>query len=238
MKEISIFYLFNLIKKNLLIIVLCTVVIGTAVFSYCTFLAPPKYSATTSIIISNGTIIKLDDTTSGGKDLNSDISASNALAENCVALLQTPKMYKLVAKEVGIENYTVLRNSFYIKKRGDVMILDITATALSPEDAVKLSKCFANICPDYLSEILSNVLVSVIAEAEGAIKISPQTTKSTFIGAVLGMFLSFLLFLVLDIFDQTVHTEDELSEHFSFPVLGVIPDFLTAPAGGYNNGDE
>lgn len=239
MKEISILYLLKLLKKHIFIILLCAIVFAAAAFSYCNFFVAPKYSATTSIIISNGAIINSDTSSSTKKDSNSDFSASNIIAENCVEILQTPEMIKLVASKANVSNHNSLRNSFSIRKRADnIIILDVTATAYTPKEAVDLSKIFASLSPEYLSAILPNVLVNVVAEAEGAVMVSPKTVQTTAIAAMFGALLSLLIYLILDMFDQSIHTEDDLADNFSFAILGVIPDFLTAPAGGYNDGDE
>lgn len=239
MKEISILYLLKLLKKHILVVLLSAIVLGATAFSYCNFFATPKFSATTSIIISNGAIINSTTSTGNGKDSNSDFTASNVIAENCVEILNTPEMIKLVADKAGIKNHNLLRNSFRIRKRAEnIIILDVTATALSPEDAVKLSKIFASLSPEYLSAIFPNVLVNVVAEAEGAVVVSPRTLQTTAVGFLVGLFLSYIIYLIFDMFDQTVHTEDDLSDNFPFAILGVIPDFLTAPAGGYSDGDK
>lgn len=239
MKEISILYLLKLITKNLFVILLTTVVLAAATFCYCHFLVVPQYSATASIIVSNGTIIT--DTESGtGKDLSSDISASVALAKNCTQLLQTPEMYKKVASQNNISNHNSIRKAFKIVQRSeDMMILDITSTAGSPKDAVTLVNSFASTSPDYISGILTNARINVVAEAEGAVQVAPQTIPSTLIGAVIGFILAVLVFLIIDMFDQSIHTEEDLSENFAtLPILGVIPDFLTAPTGGYTDGSK
>ncbi len=240
MKEISILYLLKLLKKNLLIIILSTVVFGAATFSYCHFLVSPRYSATASIIISNGTIINSSNTSGGsGKDLSSDINASIALAKNCIPLLQSPSVYKLIAAESNIDDYNKIRNSFRITTRSDdMMIIDVTATAGSPKKAVELVNNFTKVCPEYISNILKNALASPFLEAEGAVQVAPRTSTSTMVGAIVGFIVSVLVFLILDMFDQTIHTEDDIAEHFTMPIIGVIPDFLTAPAGGYNDGDN
>lgn len=239
MKEISILYLLKLLKKNVLVILLSAVILAVITFSYCHFLVVPQYSATASIIISNGTIISTGAASSSGKDLSSDINASISLAKNCTQLLQTPNMYKLVASESGIDDYNSLRNSFKITQRSeDMMILDIVATAGTPQKAAALANDFAKVSPDYISDILSNALINVVAEAEGAVQVAPRTVTSSVIGALIGFILSTLFFLIIDMFDQSIHDEDELSEHFQIPILGIIPDFLTAPAGGYSDGDN
>jgi len=145
----------------------------------------------------------------------------------------------IVADKAGIKNHNSLRNAFKIKKRAEnIIILDVTATAFSPAEAVTLSKIFASLSPEYLSAIFPNVLVNVVAEAEGAVVVSPRTFQTTTIGFMIGFFLAFIVYLIMDMFDQTIHTEDDLSDNFQLAILGVIPDFLTAPAGGYNDGDK
>ena len=110
-------------------------------------------------------------------------------------------MIKLVADEVGVNDHNSLRNTFKIRKRAEnIIILDITATALTPEEAVKLSKTFASLSPEYLSAIFPNALVNVVAEAEGAVIVSPKTVQTTALAFMVGFFLAFIIFLIIDMF--------------------------------------
>lgn len=57
MNNISLISLLKLALKHIYALLLAGVIFAAAAFSYCKFMAVPKYSATGSILVTNGSII-------------------------------------------------------------------------------------------------------------------------------------------------------------------------------------
>ena len=105
MQNISISYLLNLALKRLWILLLTAVVFAVSAFSYSKLVLVPTYSATASILVTNGNIFYQSDyanqTTKANTDdsiSGSDISSSVALATNVVELLKSPNKYIKLAE--------------------------------------------------------------------------------------------------------------------------------------------
>ncbi|NLV69310.1 MAG: polysaccharide export protein, partial [Clostridiales bacterium] len=64
---------------------------------------------------------------------------------------------------------------------------------------------------------------------------TPNVKLNTAIGFLLGLILSVLLVLLLDMLDVTIRSEEDLTKLVDIPVLGVIPtiDMLDSKANGY-----
>jgi polysaccharide biosynthesis transport protein len=64
--------------------------------------------------------------------------------------------------------------------------------------------------------------------------IAPRKTLNISLGIVLGLILAGATAMVLEMFDRSIKTIDELRELASFPILGIIPDFAYAAGSGKN----
>ena len=94
MNNISLISLLKLAVKHIFLLIFAGLVCAAAAFSYCNFIAQPKYSATGSVIVTNGSIINnnASDTASQTSSKNvsyTDINASLQLADTINDILNT-----------------------------------------------------------------------------------------------------------------------------------------------------
>ena len=61
MNNISLVDLLKLALRYIYILVAVALVAAIVAFSYCSFIAKPRYSSTGSIVVTNGAIINVDD---------------------------------------------------------------------------------------------------------------------------------------------------------------------------------
>ncbi len=77
------------------------------------------------------------------------------------------------------------------------------------------------------SNILQTANTSNIRRVEAALvpvgPVSPNKKRNLLLSVVLGLFLGCGLAFFLEYMDQTVHTEEDIAQHFDLPVLSVIP---------------
>ena len=53
---------------------------------------------------------------------------------------------------------------------------------------------------------------------------SPNIKKNTAIGVVLGLILGVMISIFKELADTTIKTQDDISQYFDLPVIGIIPD--------------
>ena len=115
-------------------------------------MAVPKYSATGSVLVTNGAIITDNNTVSSNSKTvsNTDIAASLQLANTITDILKTNDIYKELADNTGNKYlYTELKNNVVIKRRTtDTLFIDISFTASTPEEAKTLTNKFLELAPD------------------------------------------------------------------------------------------
>lgn len=240
MKNISVFYLVQIALKYLYILMISAVVFGIAAFAFCKFVAVPRYSAKGSVIVTNGAITS-DDTNSlnsGNKVNNADVVASLQLKPTVIDILKTNNIYKELAERyTGKYTYAQLTSVFTVASRNDsTLFIDISVTASTGEEALQLVNDFLELAPDYIVSTIPSSKADIYL-ADNSYKTYPRTFTTVIASAFAGAVLAYLIVFAIAMLNNTINTEEDLSENYDIPVLGNIPDFTNAKnqKGYYKN---
>lgn len=112
----------------------------------------------------------------------------------------------------------------------DTVLLDITVTDPSPQDAQSLATAYADEFVGLVSEIKqppsgSEPLISASVVNSASLPtspVSPQPTRTLALAGILGLLVGIGIVLLRDVLDTTVSSSDELAEISGSPALGVI----------------
>lgn len=237
MHNISLIDLLKLALKYIYILVAVALVAAIVAFSYCSFVAEPRYSSSGSIVVTNGAIIndisaQTPSETTSKKVSGSDISASLLLSNTIIDILNTNDIYKQLASDLGEKySYANLMSRATVKQRSeDTLFIDISFSADTPEEAQTLVNNFLEIVPDYISKFIPGSTASVTTTADTAVKTYPQTSKTVFLAAMAGAVLSYAIIVIISFFNTTIKGEDDIKNNYDLTVLGNIPDFSSAVA--------
>ncbi len=238
MNEFSIYHIFRLIVKNFFIILLSAIVFGVATFCYCRFNLPERFSASGSILVTNGGVIDeaLNNQYNNGTVNNGDITASINLLTTVKDLLTSQDdIYEELSEKLdGKYSAAQLKSSVTISKREDYsMLIDIRFELNDRLDAPKVTNMFLELTSDAISKVIPGALTNVITRSTGAAKTYPRTFSSTLVAMVVGAILAFIIVYIISLFNTTIKSEEEFKERYNIPVLGDIPDFATAKSGKY-----
>ncbi len=240
MNEFSIYHIFRLLVKNFFIIFLTAVIFGVGTFCYCEFKLEERYSATGSIVVTNGGV--LEGATSnqqyidGNKVNNSDITASINLLETVKDLLASDdNIYqKLSEKLDGKYTAAQLKQFATVSKREDYsLFIDVKFEMNDKTEAPKVTNMFLELTPDCISAVIPNSLTTIVTSSTGAVKTYPRTFFYSAIAMLAGALFAFIIVYIISLFNTTIQSEEEFKDHYNIPVLGDIPDFSTAKSGKY-----
>lgn len=233
--NISLVGLLKLALRYIYVLIAVSLIAAVLAFSYCNFLAVPRYSSTGSIVVTNGAIItdsaaQTSSTTSAKKVNSSDIAASLQLSNTIIDILNTNDIYKQLAADLdGKYTYTDLKSRATVKRRNeDTLFIDASFTAATPEEAQTLVNGFLKLVPDYILEFIPNSTAAVTTTADTAYKVYPQTFKTTFIAAIAGVLISYAVIYLFSVFNTTINNEEDVKNNYDLMVLGNIPDFSSA----------
>ena len=237
LRGITLFSLFNLALRHILVLILSAVVFAAAAFAYCELVATPIYSSTGSMLITNGAL-NITDVNEEGEPSglqNTDVVASINFMDTATDMLKQNGIYKQLAQKMDNKySYGQLKNMVTIERRKDnSLYVDISFKTTSAAQATVLVNEFMSLAPEYFKSQVKGVSVSFF-ETDSATKVSPQTSMTTILFAMLGAVITYSVFLVAFLFNTTITHEEDFKERFDMTVIGAIPDFAAARSKKYS----
>ena len=231
-KAINIMDLVMLAWRRIVVILLVAVVCAAAVFSYCKFLITPSYSATASIIATNGAVTVYGDKSTVSA---SDLSASLYLAETVIDILKTPDIYKNVADQLGEGyNYQNLMGRTSVSRRGEnTLFIDVTFSSTDPKEAMRVANKFVEISCEYIPEYIPHSRAKVASTAIKAAKTYPRTTTSTAVAGMVGAVVAYIIVFIVECSNRAIKGEEDFTSNFDVPLLGSVPDFDNVESSAY-----
>lgn len=218
MKEIDLLELFRAVLKYIKLIIVLCIVFGLGGFLGTKFLITPTYTASTLIYLTP----QINDT--GSLDYNSQM-ANSKLVTNVVNLMTQNNIMSEVAKDVGLENASIVKKCITVSNQSDTEIVTVTATTEDP----KLSKDIANgTVNTFINTMQKNLNVRNIEIVDKAklsyIPSGPNIKKNTMmaslVGGVIGVGYAVLKFLL----DSRLRTKEEAEKYLGIPVFAEFPE--------------
>ncbi len=243
--KINIIDLLTLAWRRLWILILAAAICASAAFCYCKFMLTPSYSATASIIVTNGAVTQNSETPNKTTVAATDISASLYIAYTAIDILGTPDIYKRVAQELGEEyNYQRLMGSTTVQRRGEeTLFVDVKYSSTDPKEAMRIANKFAEISCEYIPEFIPYSKAVVASTAIKATMTYPSTNTTTVVAGLVGAIAAYVIVFIVEILNRSIKGEEQFVEIFDIPLLGAVPDFENADQiryrkskGGYSSG--
>lgn len=250
MNNYSLTYMINVAVKHWIALVVAAVVTATAAFSYFNFIAEPKYAASGSIVVTNGTIIDSsvysgNTTNKGGKVENSDVLASLNFADTVTDILKTSDIYKQLAKKIG-NKYTfdeLMSRTTVTRRSESTLFVDVVFIDESPEEAVEILNEYLKLAPDYINSMIENASSSIIP-SDKAYWNYPSDMLLILFGGLAGAIVVYFVIFFIYSSSNVIRDEESFREHFDIGIIGVVPDFTVtknyekrySKAGGKKNG--
>ena len=229
--------LIRLFLDKIWLIILITVLGGLTGFSISKFLLPVKYASHVNFYVQSYTDIKDDYS-------QNDISKSKQLIETYIVLLgQDDYVMDIISDDLCREfDRKTLENCFPMDENGikpSALRESLSLTSVTDTSAITAVATTKN--AEVSAEILqslkdnANVIVehavgvgSITAAGKPTLSynpVSPNNFKNGFLGAAAGFMLIILIILLIDFFDNTVKSSEELSKRYEKAILGEIQVF-------------
>ena len=223
-----------LVKKGWLIgiaAVLGAVIALTATVMFIT----PKYQASAMFYVNNNSL-SLGETSLS--ITSADISASKSLVNSYIVILNTRESLMDVIDYAGVDRtYNQLKNMVTAESVGSTEIFRVTVTSEDPQEAEKIADAIAYVLPKRIGSIIEGTSAKVVdAAVLPTSSSSPNYTKNTMIGFVLGLALAAAYVVIRELLDITIRKEEDITQTCTHPVLAAVPDMEVDTKGGYYYG--
>ena len=211
-------------KLIVIITIICTLIAGS--ISY--FLIKPKYDATIKLFIGKQTGTIGSEQNATGYD-SSEVNMYQNLMGTYAQIITTTNSIGNALEEIGmnnsINNINSIIKNLKVEQSKDTQILTITYTSTDKAEVVPVLNAVTNIFISQSKKLIPNGKVNIIeTPAQPQKPISPNKTLNIIIGFIIGLILSVGIILILDYFDNTVKSTDELEKLLDYPVIGAIPE--------------
>lgn len=215
--EIDLLELFFVLRKNIVAIILASL-IGTAVFGAYSFLiAKPVYESTAKLYI-------LSQSTS----LTSfaDIQISNSLAKDYEEMIFSRPVVMQVAQNLNLDyKYEELKGMMTVNNPADTRCLNITCHSNDMQEAADIANEFATVAKRQISEIMDTDEPALYENAianENPIK--PEKLKNMIIGFLLGFIIACGIIIVRYMLNDSLKSEDDIEKFLGLNTLASIPN--------------
>ena len=215
--EIDLLELFYVLRKNLVVIILASL-LGTAVFgAYSFFIAKPVYESTSKLYI-------LSQSTS----LTSfaDIQISNSLAKDYEEMIFSRPVVMQVAQNLNLDyTYGELKSMMSVSNPADTRCLNIVCHSTDMQEAADIANEFATVAKRQISDIMDTDEPSIYENAivnDNPIK--PEKLKNMMIGFLLGFIIACGVIIVRYLLNDSLKSEDDIERFLGLNTLASIPN--------------
>ena len=228
-QEIDLLKLLRAFWHRAWLIVLAAIVCAGIGFGYARFFITPTYQASTLLYVNNGSL------SLGGATFSvSDMTASKSLVPTYIVLLKTRDTLNKVIERANLNmSYGSLVGKVSAAAVDDTQVFSVSVTDSDPDRATLIANTIAEVLPERVETIISQSSVRIVDRAVvPSGRSSPNFTKYTTMGMIIGIVLAAAIIVVMELLDDRVRDEQYLIQNYDLPVLASIPDFTAGTRGG------
>ena len=240
--EIDIRRVVEAVLKKIWLVVLVTIVAGGLAFAGTKQFITPLYKSKAMFYVNNSNISLGDASLSV---TTGDLSASRNLVKTYIVLLNTRSTLIDVIDYAGVDlSYSELKNMISAASVDETEVFQVVVTSPDPVEADKIADAITYILPKKITSIIEGTSAKIVdTSIVAAAPSSPNVMKNTVLGAILGMLATIGIVALIEIFDITIRTEEDIEMVSSYPILASIPDMAQSSKEGsyssyYNTDDK
>lgn len=218
--ELNLKELFHLAFVKWWIILICALVFGIGALIYTQNFLEYDYEANTTLYVGKN---------ADEEGVNSTaLNIGTSVVPDYREIAKSRLVASMVINELGITHLSVedLIKKINVIQRADTRVIEISVTDTSPEMAMKITNKTADVLKRKIVDIMQVKNVQVIDLA--VIPTEPVSLSSKAILAImifLGIFFGGIIILLIEFFNNTIRTPEDVKKHLGLPVIGAIPAF-------------
>lgn len=218
-ETISLKDLLQTLKKRLYLILTITLlaILVSGVISY--FFLTPIYQSSTQLLVNQS---KDEQAMYNYNEVQTNLQLINTYN----VIIKSPAILDLVIKELKLNMSTGgLNSKISVGSEQNSQVVNITVQDPDAKRAAKIANKTAEVFTREIPQIMNVDNVSILAKAQVGEKqspIKPKPLQNIAIALVVGLMAGVGLAFLLEYFDNTIKTEQDIEKVLGMPVLGVI----------------
>ncbi len=232
MKELNLRVFWELLLRNLRVIVVAMAVLAAAFAAYTSAFTADTYSSKCSMYVMNITADSAGEVTGIS---SAGLDASQRMVSEYIAILRSSRVMTKVHDALQVQGHSIsvsgVRNALTMTAVDETALLQITATTSNPQLSKDICDALQRYAPEEVNAIMLKIgHISPVDSAEIGSKSRPPVVRNGVLGALVGLVIVYGFFLMGYMMDNTVKEEKDLKERFEVNVLGAVPNFNAAPS--------
>jgi capsular polysaccharide biosynthesis protein len=216
--ELDLRTVWNLIRKNIVLIAILTFAGGLGSFFISTYLISPQYEASVTLAVNTrdeaATIIASD-----------QINAARQLVNTYAVILTNDTLLDEIIHLLRLD-YTIstLNRRISAEAVNQTQVMKMTMRDRNPNVAKAVLDIIMSRAEDLLITTVKAGSVEIVSPPRiNFDPVSPRIGLNTVIGAGIGLFVSLVFIFIRKALSNTFISEEDVARHLDLPVIGVIP---------------
>lgn len=210
----------NVIRKRYYIILIITIpALLISLYFYSVNKPKPLYFVKTSLIVGNSINNK------GEKFQTDDISRYNNLIGTYCYIAKTSIVSQKTIKELNLAiSPQLLQKQLTAEPNENTQFMDLSLTWPDSSQAVEILNTFTNVFIQEAENIYPNCSIGVMEKVSSPqLVIHSQKKVLLLLGLIGGIVISILLIFAIELFDDTLRTEEDVERCIKLSVIGAVP---------------
>ncbi len=214
----------RIIRKNLILIIIVSVVAAAGTYFATALLVAPTYTSTVKLYVNAQINAK-----TSYEELNSHNYAQKMVA-TYIEVLNTNHFYSKVADELP-DDYSAgyLKSLIQFSEVADTEVFSATVSCNDPIKAKTIADAVAKVAPQTIKEQFeNNASLKIVDEAQlPKAPTAPSPARNAVIAFIGGLIISLIIAFARDYFDVKIKYNNDMTVLCGLPVLAAIPEFNT-----------
>lgn len=210
--------LMNVLRANVLWIILFAVLGGAAGYGVSTYLMHPIYEASINMIVNT----RQDTNTTVTND---NITSAQNLVDTYAVIIKSNTVLNQVIDELSLEKtYDGLNSEVSVASVNSTQVMKVAVRDRSAHQARQIVQKISEVAPDIIVDAVEAGSCKVVSDVYYSNnQVYPDVRRNTMKAAMLGICLSVGFFIVRYLLDNTFRSELDIQNELGIPVLGVLP---------------
>ena len=233
--EIDLRRVIDAVLKKIWTVVVITVFSGVLAFVGTKQFVTPLYKSKAMFYVNNKNI-SIGDTALSMS--SGDLSVSRNLVNTYIVVLNARSTLMDVIDYADVDyTYSEIKSMISASSVDETEIFQVTVTSPDNIEADRIADAITYILPKKISSIIEGTSAKIVdTSIVAAAPSSPNTVKNAALGAILGMLATVGLIALIEIFDTTIRTEEDIQSVSTYPILASIPDMnANSKEGSYSS---
>ena len=231
-KTLDLVSLLKALLSKLWLMVLLGLILGSIVFGMTKLLIKPVYQCKFTAYVNN-------QQSQVDKSIltSSDLTAAQQLTKTYSQIIRSntvlSKSLKSARSDISLDSF---KGMVFTEIKDETELISVYVTNQDPDTAYELAKAIAKTAPGCMKDIVDGSSMKIVDEPEPVTKpYGPNYLKYALLGFFVGVLVIIIKTVIEYFSDDRVKSEQQISDYFDVPILGVIPDVVAVTDGKSGN---